>query len=60
MKILRLEVRDDHDQLIFVREKPMFAKHPSAIKSNNTRLLNWAVREFPDAKTVEINLLEKQ
>lgn len=59
MQFLRLEVYNKDAQLIFVREKPIFTDTNRAIKTQNTKLTNWAMREFHDewhnisVKTVE-------
>jgi hypothetical protein len=40
MRILRLEVFEKNE-LVYIREKPVFAKTQKGIKATNTRLVNW-------------------
>ena len=57
MKFLRLEVFEK-DQLVFVREKPVFAKTQKGIKATNTRLVNWAQKNFPEWTEVTVRPFE--
>lgn len=54
MKYLRLEIFDKNDDLVFVREKPVFAQTQKGIRATHTRLLNWAKREFPELSRIHI------
>lgn len=59
MEWLRLEVRKGND-LIFVREKPTFAKTERGRRANHTRLLKWAEREFPESTSRSVKSIPKQ
>ena len=58
MEWLRLEVWKN-DNLLFVREKPSFAKNEKARRSAHTRLMNWAEREFPESTSRSIEVVER-
>jgi hypothetical protein len=57
MEFLRLEVYEK-DQLVFVREKPVFAKTEKARRATHTRLVNWAIREFPESTSQSVEVIQ--
>ena len=57
MKFLRLEVFEK-DKLVFVREKPVFAKTERGARATQTRLIRWAEREFPEFSEISIKPFE--
>lgn len=62
MQFLRLEVyekRDSREEVVFVREKPIFTETHRSIKTMNTKMLNWATKQFPSYSRIEINVKEK-
>jgi hypothetical protein len=62
MQFLRLEVyekRDGREEVVFVREKPIFTETHRSIKTMNTKMLNWATKQFPSYSRIEINVKEK-
>lgn len=59
MKILRLEVFEKGNKLVFVREKPVFGLTAKGIKATNTRLVNWAQKQFPDWTEVSVQPIER-
>ena len=59
MKFLRMEVYEANNQLVFIREKPVFAVTQKAIKATHTRLLKWAQREFPEWRNIDIQEVER-
>jgi hypothetical protein len=58
MKFLRLEVFEKNE-LVYVREKPVFAQSEKGIKAANTRLLKWAQREFPEWRDIDIQQIDR-
>ena len=59
MRILRLEVFEKDNKLVYVREKPVFAKTQKGIKATNTRLVNWAQKNFPEWTEVTVQPIER-
>ena len=59
MRILRLEVFEKDNKLVYIREKPVFAKTQKGIKATHTRLINWAQREFPEWRAIDIQEVER-
>lgn len=62
MKLIRMEVyekRGDRDELVFVREKPIFTETHRSIKTMNTKMLNWAMKQFPNYSYIEMDVKEK-
>ena len=59
MRILRLEVFEKDNKLVYIREKPVFAKTQKGIKATHTRLINWAQREFPEWRNIDIQEVER-
>ena len=57
MKWLRLEVFEK-DQLVFVREKPVFAKTERGARAIQTRLIRWAERNFPEFSEISVEPFE--
>jgi hypothetical protein len=60
MKFLRLEVYEDNNKLVYVREKPVFAKTEKGIRATHTRLVNWAQKQFPEWREVDVQQFEKK
>ena len=60
MRILRLEVFEKDNKLVYIREKPVFAKTQKGIKATNTRLVNWAQRNFPEWTEVTVQPIERK
>ena len=58
MRILRLEVFEKNE-LVYIREKPVFAKTPKGILATQTRLINWAYRNFPEWTEVSVKPIER-
>ena len=62
MKFLRLEVfeRDKwgYPISVYIREKPVFAKTERGARATQTRLINWAYRNFPDWTEVTVRPFE--
>ena len=59
MRILRLEVFEKDNKLVYIREKPVFAKTPKGILATQTRLINWAYRNFPEWTEVSVKPIER-
>ena len=59
MEWLRLEVYKG-DDLIYVREKPVFAKTEKGRRATHTRLLNWAGRQFPESTSRSVESINHQ
>jgi hypothetical protein len=59
MKYIRMEVYEANNQLVFIREKPVFAQTQKGIRATHTRLLNWAQREFPEWRDIDIQQIER-
>jgi len=59
MRILRLEVFEKDNKLVYVREKPVFGLTAKGIKATHTRLINWAQREFPEWRDIDIQEVER-
>ena len=59
MKYIRMEVYESNNQLVFIREKPVFAQSEKGIKAANTRLVKWAQREFPEWRDIDIQQIER-
>jgi hypothetical protein len=60
MRILRLEVFEKDNKLVFVREKPLLAKTEKGIRATHTRLINWAYQNFPEWTEVSVHPFEKK
>lgn len=61
MKAIRLEVyekRNGRHEIVFVREKPIFTETHRSIKTMNTKLVNWANREFPHNSYIETDVID--
>ena len=59
MKYIRMEVYESNNQLVFIREKPVFALTAKGIKATNTRLVKWAQREFPEWRDIDIQQIDR-
>ena len=59
MRILRLEVFEKDNKLVYIREKPVFGLTAKGIKATHTRLINWAQREFPEWRDIDIQQIER-
>ncbi len=59
MRFLCLEVFEKDNKLVYIREKPVFAKTQKGIKATHTRLINWAQREFPEWRAIDIQEVER-
>ena len=59
MRILRLEVFEKDNKLVYIREKPVFAKTQKGIRATHTRLVKWAQREFPEWRDIDIQEVER-
>jgi len=59
MKYIRMEVYEANNELVFIREKPVFAQTQKGIRATHTRLLNWAQREFPEWRDIDIQQIER-
>ncbi len=59
MKFLRMEVYEANNQLVFIREKPVFGLTAKGIKATHTRLINWAQREVPEWRDIDIQQIER-
>ena len=59
MKYIRMEVYGSNNELVFIREKPVFAQTQKGIKAANTRLVKWAQREVPEGRDIDIQQLER-
>jgi hypothetical protein len=59
MKYIRMEVYESNNQLVFIREKPVFAQSEKGIKATNTRLVKWAQREFPEWRDIDIQQIDR-
>jgi len=55
----RLEVRNENEDLICVREVPMATNSHRAIKAMHTKLTNWALLNFDTAKYTAIFHIER-
>ena len=60
MRILRLEVFEKDNKLVYVREKPVFAKTQKGILATQTRLINWAQKNFPEWTEVSVRPFERK
>ena len=60
MRILRLEVFEKDNKLVYIREKPVFAKTRKGILATQTRLINWAYRNFPEWTEVSVRPFERK
>ena len=58
MRILRMEVFEKNE-LVYIREKPVFAKTQKGIKATNTRMVNWAQKNFPEWTEVTVQPIER-
>jgi hypothetical protein len=58
MIFLRMEVFEKNE-LVYIREKPVFAKTQKGIKATNTRLVNWAQKNFPEWTEVTVQPIER-
>jgi hypothetical protein len=52
--ILRLEVYEQDHNLVYVAEKPLYSKTNKAIQSMHTRLINWAQRQYPEWREINV------
>jgi hypothetical protein len=59
MRILRLEVFEKDNKLVYIREKPVFGLTAKGIKATNTRLVNWAQKNFPEWTEVTVQPIER-
>ena len=59
MRILRLEVFEKDNKLVYIREKPVFAQSEKGIRATHTRLVKWAQREFPEWRDIDIQQIER-
>jgi hypothetical protein len=60
MKFLRMEVYEANNQLVFIREKPVFGLTAKGIKATHTRLINWAQKNFPEWTEVTVQPIERK
>jgi hypothetical protein len=59
MRILRLEVFEKDNKLVYIREKPVFGLTAKGIKATHTRLINWAQKNFPEWRDIDIQEVER-
>ena len=59
MRILRLEVFEKDNKLVYIREKSVFAQSEKGIRATHTRLVKWAQREFPEWRDIDIQQIER-
>jgi hypothetical protein len=52
--VLRLEVFETDDKLVFVAEKPVYAKSQKAIKAVHSKYIKWAQQEFPEWREISL------
>lgn len=52
--ILRLEVYEKDDKLVYIAERPLFSKNQKVVKAMHTRLINWAMQQYPDWCEVKV------
>ena len=60
MKYIRMEVYGSNNELVFIREKPVFGLTAKGIKATNTRLVNWAQKNFPEWTEVTVQPIERK
>ena len=52
--ILRLEVFEANDKLVYIAERPLFSKNVKAVKAMHTRMINWAMQHYPEWREVRV------
>ena len=55
--IYQVQVKTDEGSLSFLRTMPTRPKTQKGIKSQNTRLENYAMKQYPDWKEINVKLL---
>ena len=55
--IYQIQVKTDEGSLSFLRTMPTRPKTQKGIKSQNTRLENYAMKQYPDWKEINVKLL---
>ena len=53
----QIQVTTDEGSLSFLRTMPTRPKTQKGIKSQNTRLVNYAKKQYPNWKEINVNLL---
>ncbi len=55
--IYQVQVKTDEGSLSFLRTMPTRPKTQKGIKAQNTRLENYAMKQYPDWKEINVKLL---
>ena len=55
--IYQIQVKTDEGSLSFLRTMPTRPKTQKGIKAQNTRLENYAMKQYPDWKEINVKLL---
>ena len=55
--IYQVQVKTDEGSLSFLRTMPTRPKTQKGIKAHNTRLDNYAMKQYPDWKEINVKLL---
>ena len=55
--IYQVQVKTDEGSLSFLRTTPTRPKTQKGIKAQNTRLENYAMKQYPDWKEINVKLL---
>ncbi len=55
--IYQVQVKTDEGSLSFLRTMPTRPKTQKGIKAHNTRLENYAMKQYPDWKEINVKLL---
>ena len=55
--IYQVQVKTDEGSLSFLRTMPTRPKKQKGIKAQNTRLENYAMKQYPDWKEINVKLL---
>ena len=55
--IYQIQVKTDEGSLSFLRTMPTRPKTQKGIKAHNTRLENYAMKQYPDWKEINVKLL---
>ena len=55
--VYQIQVKTDESSLSFLRTMPTRPKTQKGIKSQNTRLVNYAKKQYPNWKEINVNLL---
>ena len=55
--VYQIQVKTDEGSLSFLRTMPTRPKTSKGIKAHNTRLENYAMKQYPNWKEIEVKLL---